>query len=68
MDEDDILGFTPDPEDIKARSDAKAFLRGLEGAAESGMQIEYVDFVVKDLRRGATMEEAIWFAQCEWDL
>lgn len=64
----DIPEFQPHPECEKDWEEAVGFLRGLRGAEESGLETEYVAYVIKALRRGETMAEAIWYAQCEWDL
>ncbi len=49
-------------------NDAKMFLDALEGAKESGLEIEFFTFFLADIRRGTSVKEAIWYAYCEWDL
>lgn len=45
-----------------------SFLLGIKNAERAGMQREYVDAVLHDLTHGTSMRNAIWFANCEWDL
>lgn len=69
MSEDDLdFEVIPDPEADAERADAKAFLNGLEGAKESGMESEYVIDVIRAIKKGETMTDAIFYAYCEWDL
>lgn len=48
--------------------DAVQFLDNLDHANGLGLKVEYTAFVIKALKRGDTMAEAIWYAFCEWDL
>lgn len=33
-----------------------------------GMSVEAMDAVIAELERGGSIDEAMWFATCEWDL
>lgn len=48
--------------------DAKIFLDALKSAKEYGMEIEFFAFFLADIKRGASVADAIWYANCEWDL
>ena len=50
------------------QEELEAFLKGIKNAEANGMQQEFVDAVLFDLERGESMRDAIWFANCEWDL
>lgn len=44
------------------------FLMGVKNAEENGMQLEFLDAVISQLEGNELMSQAIWFANCEWDL
>lgn len=49
-------------------NDAKLFIDALAWAKQHGLEIEFFTFFLADIKRGASVEDAIWYANCEWDL
>jgi hypothetical protein len=49
-------------------NDAKLFIDALAWAKQHGLEIEFFNFFLADIKRGASVEDAIWYANCEWDL
>lgn len=49
-------------------TDAAHFLRALKHATDNGLEHEFVLDVFHSIRRGEPVSEAIWYANCEWDL
>ena len=47
---------------------AKKVLAALENAKQSGLQLEFLSFFINELCRGASYDEAIAYAEREWDL
>lgn len=47
---------------------ADTFLMALKDASEYNMEQPFVAFVLEALFRGESLADAIWYAQCEWDL
>ena len=70
MSKSDDLDFevVVDPVLEAEEADAKAFCVGYEGAKESGMEREYVMWVLRALKQGSSMSESIYEAYWEWDL
>ncbi len=48
--------------------DLRGFADCVKWAREQGMEVEFVDAAIYALERGESLTEAIWFANCEWDL
>jgi hypothetical protein len=43
-------------------------LEGLKAAQAEGLEHEFMEAVVCNLRLGDSPEEAVWHAHCEWDI
>lgn len=43
-------------------------LRSLQWAKDNGLELEYLVSFLEDFRSTGSVMEAVWFAECEWDL
>ena len=55
-------------DDRRGWGEATRFLDALEHAGKMGLQHEFVKFFFDDYRIKGDLDQAIWYANCEWDL
>lgn len=49
-------------------NEAKAFIDAFIWSRECGLDVEFVQFFLDEFKRSGNVYEAIWYANCEWDL
>lgn len=50
------------------RDELEGFLFAYENAKVNGLQYEFMEFFLRDYQHNHSIGEAIWYAECEWDL
>lgn len=55
-------------EDRQIRQELSAFFSALKWAKVNGLEYEFMEFFLREYGIGKSVPNAIWYANCEWDL
>ncbi len=47
---------------------SKALIEAIKWASECGLTSEFITFFLDEFKRCGNVYDAIWYANCEWDL
>lgn len=50
------------------RDELEHFMVAFDNAKANGLQYEFMEFFLQDYQRNHSIDEAVWYAECEWDL
>lgn len=54
--------------DAERYASIEHFLKYLDWAKENGVEIEFMNSFLQDYSYNSNINQAVWFAVCEWDL
>lgn len=57
-----------DQEYEKMRGELSALIAAIDNARANGLEYEFLEFFLRDYKTSGSIPEAIWYADCEWDL